>query len=146
MERSTRQKTAIRAAIESARRPLTPQEVLDEARAQVPALSIATVYRNLKVLLADGAIEAVPLPGDSPRYESTHAAETHHHHFQCTRCNRVFDVHGCPGNFDHFAPPGFSVERHELTIYGDCAECRRAEAKAGRGAGKRRRSSHAAGS
>ena len=67
-ERATRQKTAIRTVIDAARRPLTPLEVLEAARRQVPALSIATVYRNLKALLEDGAIEAVQLPGESPRY------------------------------------------------------------------------------
>jgi Fur family ferric uptake transcriptional regulator len=123
MERSTRQKTAIRSTIDSAKRPLTPLEVLDGARLEVPALSIATVYRNLKSLLQDGVIKVVPLPGDSPRYESTHAANTHHHHFQCSQCQRVFDVHGCPGDLERLAPPGFSVDRHELTLYGRCADC-----------------------
>lgn len=122
-ERATRQKTAIRSAIDAARRPLTPLEVLEAARRQVPALSIATVYRNIKSLLQDGSIHAVPLPGDNLRYESNHAASEHHHHFQCTRCQRVFDVHDCPGDLDALAPAGFTVERHELTIYGRCPEC-----------------------
>jgi Fur family ferric uptake transcriptional regulator len=26
------------------------------------------------------------------------AGHGHHHHFQCTVCQRVFDVHACPGN------------------------------------------------
>ena len=127
MERATRQKLAIRTAIDTARRPLMPQEVLEDARLQVPTLSIATVYRNLKALLQDGAIHLVALPGDSPRYESTQAASTHHHHFQCSRCQRVFDVPGCPGELEHMAPKGFTVERHELTFYGVCADCRRAK-------------------
>ena len=122
-ERATRQKTAIRTVIDAARRPLTPQEVLAGARAQVPALSIATVYRNIKSLLQEGFIHRVPLPGDNPRYESNQAASTHHHHFQCTLCQRVFDVHDCPGDLKHMAPKGFSVERHELTFYGRCADC-----------------------
>ena len=128
-ERATRQKAAIRMVIDAARRPLTPLEVLEGARLQVPALSIATVYRNLKSLLLDGAIQMVPLPGDNPRYESNHAASTHHHHFQCTACQRVFDVHDCPGDLKHMAPDGFVVERHELTFYGHCAECARQAAR-----------------
>ena len=138
-ERTTRQKTAIRTVIVSARRPLTPQEVLEGAREQVPALSIATVYRTIKSLLLDGQIQMVPLPGDNPRYESNHAASTHHHHFQCTACQRVFDVHDCPGDLKHMAPKGFTVERHELTFYGRCADCARQAAAAG--GGTRRRSS-----
>lgn len=121
MERSTRQRAAIRAVIEAAARPLSPQEVLDGARADVSGLGIATVYRNLKLLVDEGSVQAVELPGESPRYESTHLA--HHHHFQCRVCQRVFDVHGCPGALGHLAPTGFVVESHELTLYGRCAEC-----------------------
>jgi len=91
------------------------------AQAEVPALSLATVYRNLKLLVDAGEIHAVSLPGESPRYES--AGHAHHHHFQCDKCLRVFDVHACPGNFAGLAPKGFVVERHELTLYGRCADC-----------------------
>lgn len=121
MERSTRQRSAIRAVIEAATRPLTPQEVLDGARTEVAGMGIATVYRNLKLLVEEGSVQVVELPGDSPRYESKHL--DHHHHFQCRQCDRVFDVHGCPGDLTRFAPAGFRVESHELTLYGQCADC-----------------------
>ncbi len=121
MERSTRQRSAIRGAIETSRHPLSPQEVLEAARLEVPTLSIATVYRNLKQLLEDGDIQAVMLPGDSPRYESSHLP--HHHHFQCTVCRQVFNLDRCPGNLSQLAPPGFTVESHELTLYGHCRDC-----------------------
>ncbi|MFM7507657.1 MAG: transcriptional repressor, partial [Rubrivivax sp.] len=51
MERNTRQRTAIRDALQRARRPLLPQEVLLAAQAQAPRLGLATVYRNLKTLV-----------------------------------------------------------------------------------------------
>jgi Fur family transcriptional regulator, ferric uptake regulator len=121
MERSTRQRTAIRAVIDAAGRPLSPQEVLGAAQADVPGLSPATVYRNLKQLVDEGEIATVTLPGDSPRYEP--ARHAHHHHFQCTECKRVFDVHDCPGDLARLAPKGFTVEHHELTLYGRCDEC-----------------------
>jgi Fur family ferric uptake transcriptional regulator len=121
MERSTRQRAAIRAVIDAAKRPLSPQEVLAAAQADVSALGQATVYRNLKLLLEAGEIQVVNLPGDSARYES--AQHEHHHHFQCSVCDRVFDVHQCPGNLAKLAPAGFTVESHELTLYGRCADC-----------------------
>ena len=121
MERSTRQRTAIYAAIEAAKRPLSPQEVLDAAKSEVPGLSQATVYRNLKNLLDDGEIVVVTLPGDSARYES--ARHEHHHHFQCNECKRVFDVYDCPSDLEQLKPKGFTVEYHELTLYGRCDEC-----------------------
>ena len=128
MERSTRQRSAIRTVIDDAGRPLSPQEVLDAAQVDVPALSLATVYRNLKQLLEAGEIQAVSLPGDSPRYESAH--HDHHHHFQCMSCQRVFDIHACPGDMAALAPRGFTVESHELTLYGRCADCAAPKKKA----------------
>ena len=124
MERSTRQRTAIRDALIAAHRPLLPQEVLDAARSSVPALGLATVYRTLKALLDEGQIQPVALPGDNLRYEARiDHGDHHHHHFQCTNCLKVFDIDACPGDMGRFVPPGFSVERHELTLYGRCAEC-----------------------
>lgn len=122
MERSTRQRAAIRAAIDQARRPLLPQEVLAASQAEVAGLSLATVYRNLKLLTDGGEVQVVSLPGESPRYES--AGHGHHHHFQCGNCQRVFDVHDCPGDLSQLAPPGFTVLRHEITLYGWCSDCR----------------------
>jgi len=121
MERSTRQRAAIRIAIASAARPLLPQEVLDSAKADVPALGIATVYRNLKMLVDEGELRSVLLPGENPRYEL--AGHSHHHHFQCVKCQRVFDVHACPGDLGRLAPAGFTVEDHDLTLYGRCTDC-----------------------
>lgn len=121
MERNTRQRNAIREAIASAGRPLLPQEVLDAAQVQVPGLSIATVYRNLKGLQEEGELRSVTLPGENPRFEL--ACDSHHHHFQCLNCQRVFDVHACPGDLSRLAPPGFRVEAHDLTLYGRCQEC-----------------------
>lgn len=123
MERNTRQRHAIQKAIDDARRPLSPQEVLEAAQSVVPGLGIATVYRNLKTMLEARTIELVVLPGDNPRYESRHAAEHHHHHFQCRACGKVFDVPGCVSGYEQLAPAGFTVENHELTLYGVCAGC-----------------------
>ena len=121
MERSTRQRMAIRDAISEAGRPLLPQEVLDAAQSLVPGLGIATVYRNLKALVLDGELRSVELPGENPRYESM--GHAHHHHFQCNACQRVFDVHACPGDLSQLAPLGFTVEDHDLTLYGKCGDC-----------------------
>jgi Fur family ferric uptake transcriptional regulator len=128
MERSTRQRDAIRAVIETAKRPLSPQEVLEVARAAVRGLGAATVYRNLKRLVAEGTVQIITLPGEGARYEMGESA--HHHHFQCMACRRVYDVPGCPGNLRRLAPRGFTVEHHDVTLYGRCRDCRKREHRA----------------
>lgn len=126
MERKTRQRDAITSALLASRRPLLPQEILLKARAAAPSIGLATIYRNLKVLVAEGAVQVITLPGDSPRYETTQS--DHHHHFQCTRCERVYDVPGCTGDMGGRAPRGFTVEHHEVTLYGRCSACRKGSA------------------
>lgn len=122
MERATKQRAAVREAIAGAGRPLTPQEILELAKSGAPGLGIATVYRAVKGLTAEGTIRAVDLPAQSTRYEF--AACGHHHHFQCRACDRVFDVHGCRGQLPQMAlPPGFIVDDHEVTLYGRCGQC-----------------------
>jgi Fur family ferric uptake transcriptional regulator len=121
MERNTRQRAAILDAISRAGRPLLPKEILQWAQRALPGLGIATVYRNLKALLAEEQIKVVDLPAENARFEM--AGGRHHHHFQCTRCQRVFDVDACPGDLSGLAPPGFAVEDHDLTLYGRCKEC-----------------------
>ncbi len=123
MQRSTRQRAAIRRVLDQAARPLAPAEVLAAAAAEVPGLGQATVYRTLSALVADGHTVAVELPGGLTCYERRH--EHHHHHFHCRGCGRVFEVDGCPGRLERLAPRGFQVDGHELTLYGRCAECRR---------------------
>ena len=130
MERATRQRDAIKSVLRACRRPLSPAEVLDAARLTVNALGVATVYRTLKLLVAEGTVQAISLPGESPRYEMANSA--HHHHFQCNACRRVYDVPGCPGNLRRLAPRGFTVEHHDVTLYGRCRDCARRGARASR--------------
>jgi Fur family ferric uptake transcriptional regulator len=121
-QRNTRQRAAIREAFERANRPLSPQQVLEAAQSEAEGLGIATVYRNIKVLLQEGWLTAVELPGSATVYERS--GKAHHHHFHCERCSRVFELAGCLPNINRLAGRRFSVARHELVLYGTCAECR----------------------
>ena len=120
MERATRQRNAIRDVLKQARRPLLASEVLELARQAVPSLGLATVYRALKALVVEEALQVVELPGENPRFEFAHG---HHHHFCCQVCKRVFDIHACPGDLSALVPPGFELDHHDLTLYGKCASC-----------------------
>jgi|SRR6185369_2920784 len=121
VERDTQQKRAIRSAIETAGRPMSPREVLDEALPLSPGLGIATVYRTLKSGVDGGWLTQVELPGEPPRYEAT--GKQHHHHFHCRSCDRVYEIEGCPDGLRAMTPPGFSLEAHEVVLYGLCATC-----------------------
>jgi Fur family ferric uptake transcriptional regulator len=122
--RRTEQRTAILEALGAAEGPLTAQEVHDRARELHPTIGLATVYRNLASLEADGAVAAVHLPRDATRYEP--AGKGHHHHFRCVQCHTVFAVQGaCPVAILEGAtlPGGLTVLGHELVFFGKCATC-----------------------
>jgi len=122
MQRDTRQRRAIREAIERQDRPLLPQEVLDTAQQDVPGLGMATVYRTLNSGVEEGWLTPVEMPKQPTRYEP--AGKGHHHHFHCETCARVFEIEGCPGRLQMLVPEGFEMTSHEVTLYGRCAECR----------------------
>lgn len=120
MERSTRQRAAIQEALTRLGRPLLPQELLAEAQKSVPNLSLSTIYRNLKGLIADVVVDVVSLPGQTDRYE---IHKHHHHHFHCNICHQVTDIDACPGDLGKLVPSGYLLESHELTLYGKCPAC-----------------------
>lgn len=78
------------------------------------------MYRCVKALLEEGWLVAVEVPGEPARYEP--AGKRHHHHFQCRRCDRVFEVEGCRTRSAR-GPKGFVVESHAMFYYGRCATC-----------------------
>lgn len=121
--RDTAQQRAIRSAIESAGRPLSVHEVHERAAEVVPTLALCTVYRVLNRLLGDGDIAAVSVPGQPDRYEPVAIAATHHHHFRCEVCDRLYDVCACPGGLQRLLPKGFVLAGHELHLWGRCPHC-----------------------
>jgi Fur family transcriptional regulator, ferric uptake regulator len=123
MQRATKQRGVIQEVLTDAKRPLSPNEIYIESRKRLPQISLGTVYRTLKALEDGGLIQAVPLPGQVDRYETAERAAHHHHHFQCDGCGRVFDIEGCSGTVGISIPAGFTLQRHEITLFGLCASC-----------------------
>jgi Fur family transcriptional regulator, ferric uptake regulator len=120
-ERSTRQRKAIEDALSRAERPMTPEELLELARSEVPNMGIATIYRAIKDMRGTGDVVAVEVPGHPTCYESAHRG--HHHHFHCRACQRVFEVEACAHGINAMAPAGFRIEDHEIVLRGLCAAC-----------------------
>ena len=104
---------------------MTANELWDQLRTESSGIGLATVYRALKKGVDDGELVAVELQAGSIRYEM--ADLDHHHHFLCSECDRAFDIEGCVGQVDRLVPSGFRVETHEILLYGECADCRRAK-------------------
>ncbi len=121
MKHSTRQRYAILESLRAAPGPMSPKEILEASRKQVPGLGIATVYRNLKLLVQEGVVRELVLPEPGTRYELS--GLKHHHHFQCRGCDRVFCLDGCPGEIEALTPEGFDLEEHEIVLYGRCSGC-----------------------
>ncbi len=121
MIRVTHQRNAIRQVLQKAGRPLSPQEIFDMAQRKVSGLGIATVYRNLKSLQEEGAIVAVELPGQPPRWEVS--PESHHHHFLCNTCDKLYEINACPEGLKHLLPKGFTLEEHDILLRGQCKDC-----------------------
>ena len=119
--RNTRQKEAIRVAFTTADRPLSHDEALTLAQQQVGGLSIATVYRNINLLVEENWLARVEVPGATTRYEV--AGTLHHHHFQCNSCGKLFELEGCGVQLTQKLPPGFRTTGHEFYIYGLCDRC-----------------------
>jgi Fur family ferric uptake transcriptional regulator len=120
-ERSTRQRRTIRDVVERAGRPLSTDEILASAQQSIPSLGLATVYRSIRTLLDEGWLTPVDMPGRTPLYER--AGKSHHHHFACESCKRVYELDGCASEVRGELPPGFITTGHDVTIYGTCAPC-----------------------
>jgi Fur family ferric uptake transcriptional regulator len=121
MTKITQQRDAIRQVLQEAGRPLSIQEVFAMAHLKVSGLGIATVYRNLKSLREQGWIVAVDLPGQPARWEL--APESHHHHFLCNTCDKLFEINACPEDFQRLLPEGYTLEEHDLLLRGQCDRC-----------------------
>ncbi len=123
MERKTKQRNAILATLAAENRPLSTQEILENAQKKVPNLGIATVYRAVREFVDAGQITAINLPGDpSQRYEIK--GKHHHHHFWCRACGKLFELEGCSGKLNIKTPKGFKTELHEVIFRGLCPKCK----------------------
>ena len=95
-------------------------------RSRLPRVSLGTVYRNLRLLVAQGLVKE--LPGPHARFDCN---LTEHHHFTCLACGRIADVAG-PVVDRHSralrtrveSSGGFSVTHHRIEFFGRCADCR----------------------
>lgn len=101
----------------------TVEALYEAARAEMPTISLKTVYQTVHDLEAMGEVSLLDLGTGSVRVDPN--VEHPHHHLICTRCNKVRDVVIDVGSLT--VPPdarqGFHVDDVEVHFRGVCDEC-----------------------
>jgi Fur family peroxide stress response transcriptional regulator len=118
---NTHQRQVLYRALAESDEHLSPEELYDKVKGEVPEISLATVYRNIKIFKKCGILEEVTPLHDSYRLDPN---LTDHHHLVCRFCQSIVDVPNEdiePIRFRNGPPSGFTVERYE--ILGMCSRC-----------------------
>ncbi|MDR1117294.1 MAG: transcriptional repressor [Oscillospiraceae bacterium] len=127
MKNYSRQREHIIKKLASVKTHPTASEIYDMVRADLPNISLATVYRNLSSLSGAGIIQRIDAGDGTERFDADTAT---HYHFYCGKCRRVYDL-DMPvfSDIDAIAADatGNTVERHTLILYGICKLCKSGE-------------------
>lgn len=123
--RKTKQRIAIMEALKGVRTHPSADWIYDEVRKKLPQISKGTIYRNLNVLVDEGAIIELNVDGMVGRYE---IKQDNHYHFICEKCGRIFDLNepvetGLNAKFAK--KTGFKITEHRLEFRGLCKDCQK---------------------
>jgi Fe2+ or Zn2+ uptake regulation protein len=101
----------------------TVEALFESARAEMPTISLKTVYQTVHDLEAMGEVTLLDLGTGSVRVDPN--VELAHHHLICSECNKVRDVMVDVGSIDlpAGARRGFTVADVEVHFRGVCDEC-----------------------
>jgi Fur family ferric uptake transcriptional regulator len=103
-------------------------ELIGHVRRLDPRVSVATVYRTMKLLAECGLAVPRQFGGGQTRYEPS-AGRPHHDHLICTTCGDIVEFANARIELLQARVAeshGFEVESHKLELYGRCARCRAA--------------------
>ncbi|MCL4545712.1 MAG: transcriptional repressor [Chloroflexi bacterium] len=110
-------------ALEENKSHPTAEELYEAVRAELPTLSLGTVYKILGELVEIGEVRTLESGDGLTRYDPN---TDPHEHLQCRRCGRLLDVNTdivsvtAPIEVD-----GFLVTGHRVILEGFCSTCRR---------------------
>lgn len=130
--KSTRQRSLIIDTFFEAHGHLSVEEVWAQVRARDPKVSVATVYRTMKLLSESGLAHARNFGDGQTRYEPA-VGRHHHDHLICTNCGRIveFENDRIEQMQDAVAKKhGWKVTSHKMELYGLCKDCQRSPAGA----------------
>jgi Fur family ferric uptake transcriptional regulator len=122
--RETRQRSAVSAALRGADEFVSAQQLHARLRAEGDSIGLATVYRTLQQLAADGEVDVLRAGEGETVYRR--CSTGHHHHLICRSCRHTVEVEGA--EVERWAKQvaaenGFADVEHVVEIFGTCAEC-----------------------
>jgi Fe2+ or Zn2+ uptake regulation protein len=101
----------------------TAEEVFIRSKADMPEISMATVYNCLTALVDCGLVRQVSLERGAARFCPN---MQEHCHFYCDACDTVFDI-DLPPSTAVALPKGFRARSYDVAIHGSCPQCVRKE-------------------
>jgi Fur family ferric uptake transcriptional regulator len=108
----------------SGRPHCTADEVAEDVRAEIGAISRQAVYDALGMLVEKSIIRRIQPAGSPALYEDRVADK--HHHVICRVCGKTVDV-DCTLGETHCttaaADSGYQIDEAEVIYWGTCAEC-----------------------
>jgi Fur family ferric uptake transcriptional regulator len=125
--KNTRQRNIIIDTFFGLKGHLSVEELWSEVRAQDARISVATVYRTMKLLHDCGLAHARNFGDGQTRYEIAEGDE-HHDHLICTGCSNIveFEDNRIEALQEEVARKhGFVVTSHKMELYGLCPACRK---------------------
>ncbi len=125
--RGSKQKKAVYDAVVRSCDHPTAESIFLLVRGELPGTSLSTVYRNLGILVSEGALAAVAGPGAEIHYDHNTG---NHCHAQCRVCGRICDVQYAPVDYSALVPSrasGFKVDGVTVTFTGICDGCSKNE-------------------
>jgi Fur family peroxide stress response transcriptional regulator len=120
--RETRQRRVVYDTIKKTHSHPTADWIFEKVRAEVPKISLGTVYRNLSVLKDEGVVREIYGVDRRAHYD---ADLSPHAHFICTDCGQIGDVFGIPEIDWHMLKElvGCEVSDQRHDFQGRCAAC-----------------------
>ena len=125
VRRPTRQRAAVEALLEDIDDFMSAQALHGRLRTQGETVGLATVYRTLQAMAADGTVDMMRTGDGEAVYRRCNTGH-HHHHLVCRSCGRTVEVEGPAVEVwaDRIAAEnGFSDVHHTLEIFGTCSDC-----------------------
>lgn len=121
IKRNTIQKRLISKALHELNHP-SADNIYTYVSMNCPNLSRATVYRNLKDMSDEGEILLVEVPNGADHFDHN---LTPHYHFQCKKCQGIYDVDlPYQSNLNTIkSASSFEIENHMLLFTGTCPKC-----------------------